>query len=81
VVDLEWPGWVEVQLRESHSTVVSLVDKAPVFDDAGRLTAGTTLPLDVDGRTGVMAEYEERIDTSAPRHTGRRSSGAAPLAD
>ena len=47
-VDLEWPGWVEVRLRESDGAVASLVDKAPMFDDAGRLWAGATLPLDVE---------------------------------
>jgi hypothetical protein len=39
-VDHELPAWVEVQLRESNGTIVSLVDKAPIFDEAERLTPG-----------------------------------------
>jgi hypothetical protein len=35
-VDLEWPGWIEVHLREADGTVASLVDKAAIFDDADR---------------------------------------------
>jgi hypothetical protein len=46
-VDNEWPGWVEVHLREADGTVVSLVDKGPDFDDGDRLILGTTLPADV----------------------------------
>lgn len=47
-VDLEWPGWVEVQLRESDGMVVSLVDKVPVFAADAQLAVGTALPLDVE---------------------------------
>jgi len=46
-IDIEWPGWVEAHFRESDGTLVSLVDKVPIFDADGRLTLGAALPADV----------------------------------
>jgi hypothetical protein len=60
-VDLEWPGWVEVQLRESDGAVVSLVDKVPIFDQTDRLAAGTTLPVDVEVPCDVL---ERAVDAA-----------------
>jgi hypothetical protein len=50
-----------VQLRESDGTVVSLVDKVPIFDQTDRLTVGTTLPLDVEVPCDVL---ERAVDAA-----------------
>jgi hypothetical protein len=60
-VDLEWPGWVEVQPHEPDGTVVALVDKGPLFDKDDRLTAGTALPLEVE----VPCDVLERLVDAA----------------
>ena len=65
-VDIEWPGWVEVHLRESDGTVVSLVDKVPIFDDGNRLRLEIQLPVDVE----IPCEVLER----AVDRAGNRSS-------
>jgi hypothetical protein len=65
-VDIKWPGWAEVHFREADGTVVSLVDKVPIFDADGRLRLGTALPADV----AIPCEVLER----AADRAGNRSS-------
>jgi hypothetical protein len=65
-VDIEWPGWAEVHLRESDGTVVSMVDKVPVLDDGNRLRLETQLPVDIE----IPCEVLERMVDLA----GNRSS-------
>lgn len=60
-VDLEWPGWVEVQFRESDGAVVSLVDKAPIFDASGRLAQGAELPAEVEIPCEVLEQATDRV--------------------
>jgi len=63
-VDVEWPGWVEVRLHESDGTVVSLIDKVPVFDDGDRLTLETRLPAYVEVPCEVL---EQAVDQAGNR--------------
>jgi hypothetical protein len=60
-VDVEWPGWVEVQFCESDGTVVSLVDKVPIFDASDCLTLGAALPTDVTIPCEVLERGADRI--------------------
>jgi hypothetical protein len=59
-IDIEWPGWVVVHLRESDGLVICLVDKVPIFDDGDRLTLGTTLPADVEIPCDVLEQAVDR---------------------
>jgi hypothetical protein len=59
-VDIEWPGWVKVHFRESDGTVVSLVDKVPIFDTGDRLILGTTLPAYVEIPCDVLERAADR---------------------
>ena len=54
-VDLEFPGWVEAQFCEADGTVVSLVDKALIFDGGDLLAPGAALPLVLDVPGDVLA--------------------------
>ena len=46
--DAEWPGWVEVHLRESDGTISILIDKAPIFDYSGRLAPDVEFPVELE---------------------------------
>ncbi|MBU2664225.1 hypothetical protein KOI35_12050 [Actinoplanes bogorensis] len=55
-VDVEWPGWAEVHLREADDSVAVIVDKAPVLtDDDDFFPGGAALPVDLDLRCVVIA--------------------------
>ncbi|MBM2614757.1 hypothetical protein JIG36_04205 [Actinoplanes sp. LDG1-06] len=64
-VEREWPGWIEVRLREAGGNVALIVDKEPVlfrqdeFD--GVFPAWIELPCDVEGWSA--GEGDERIAT------------------
>jgi hypothetical protein len=44
--DDNFPGWIEVELREADGAVARLVDKAPIFDDTDTLAPGSPLPTE-----------------------------------
>lgn len=52
--DDEFPGWAEVELRESDGTVATLIDKVPVFDADDRLTVGVELPVGLEVPCDVL---------------------------
>jgi hypothetical protein len=60
-VDLEWPGWVEVQFRKWDGEVVSLVDKAPIFDAGGHLVPGSVLPAEAEISCEVLEQAADRV--------------------
>ncbi|MEV0392163.1 hypothetical protein [Polymorphospora rubra] len=61
------------QLRSTRRALVWKLDGRPEYDVRRPLTATTArraghadiLREQIDGRTGVMAEYEEQVDTAA----------------
>jgi hypothetical protein len=52
--DVEFPGWVEVELRESDGAVATLIDKVPVFDAGDRLAVGVELPVGLEVPCDVL---------------------------
>jgi hypothetical protein len=58
--DNHFPGWVEVQLRESDGSVATLIDKIPVFFPDDGVAVGTDLPIDVDIPCDVIAREVDR---------------------
>jgi hypothetical protein len=55
-VDTEWPGWIEVHLREADGTTTAIIEKVPVLlSDEGPATepeipSQIDIPCDVLGR-------------------------------
>lgn len=87
-IDGEWPGWVEVRLRESDGTVVTLVDKAPVFDCGNSLLPGVEFPVELelpcdvldrtagrDGKRSVMVRLRSGLEDQCGCGTFRVDEG------
>ncbi|MER5702792.1 MULTISPECIES: hypothetical protein [unclassified Micromonospora] len=60
-IDEDWPGWVEVHLNEADGTVVSLIDKVPVFDDADRLAPGVEFPVGLEFPCDVLEWARDQV--------------------
>jgi hypothetical protein len=62
-VDAEWPGWIEVQLREADGTTTAIIEKVPVLlSDEGPATE-PEIPSQID----IPCDVLERDQDAAGR--------------
>ncbi|GAA0221940.1 hypothetical protein [Cryptosporangium japonicum] len=87
-VDAEWPGWMEVHLREADGSTATIVEKVPVllWDELPATELGLPAQIDIPcdvlereqdvvGRAYALVRLRFRIEAQGGRNTFRLPGG------
>jgi hypothetical protein len=67
------PGLVEVELDDADGQLWRFIDKAPIFDAAGKLTPTASYPLAVDLACTIIDRMGDRVAISTAEPWGLKS--------
>ena len=65
-VDAEWPGWIEVHLREADGTTTAIIEKVPVLLSDELPAAEPEIPSQIDIPCDVL-EQTRTLLAAVPR--------------
>ncbi|HEY0533964.1 MAG TPA: hypothetical protein VGD29_20450 [Actinoplanes sp.] len=58
-VDAEWPGWIEVHLREADGTTTAIIEKVPVLLSDERPATEPEIPSQIDIPCDVLERDQD----------------------
>ncbi|WP_430791654.1 hypothetical protein [Actinoplanes sp. G11-F43] len=61
-IEAEWPGWVEMRLREADGTTTAILEKVPVLLSDEQPPTEPEIPSQIDVPCDVLERHQDAAD-------------------